>query len=340
MGKISRIVCIALPYLLTIAALLCLIVVGIGSTDPSSSTSNELYFLRVDLSNLTNATTSSALTHLAESAIRNDTKAKELGDALEKADKDADIRDFYDVGLWGYCTGNKTSKGDFDVDHCSSRKAMFWFNPSEVWGLNETGVDVLFPETLQKGLSTYEKAAKWMFIAYVIAAISTAVELLVGISAIFSRLGSCVTSIVSGVSTFFTLATAITATALYAALDGLFNTNLKDYQVHSTLGGRMIAVAWLAAAFSIVSGVFWAFSSCCCSGESRGSRRGGLIAEKAPYTYERVGSPYMGMRGVEPTPMYNGHQSAPMYPTAPLAVSRGTHDGFEPYRHERSVSGA
>lgn len=157
---------------------------------------------QVDLSNLTNATTSSALTHLAESAIRNDTKAKELGEALEKADKDAEIRDFYDIGLWGYCTGNKTSNGDFDVDHCSSRKAMFWFNPSEVWGLNETGVDALFPESLQKGLSAYEKAAKWMFIAYFIAIISAVAELLVGISAIFSRLGSCVTTLVSGVRSY------------------------------------------------------------------------------------------------------------------------------------------
>ncbi|QKX57600.1 uncharacterized protein TRUGW13939_04718 [Talaromyces rugulosus] len=339
MGKLGRVVCIALPYLLTIGALLSLIAVGVGSTDSSSSMTNELYFLRVDLSNLTNATTSSALTHLAESAIRNDTKAKELGEALEKADKDAEIRDFYDVGLWGYCTGNKTSKGDFDVDHCSSRKAMFWFNPTEVWGLNETGIDALFPETLQKGLSGYEKAAKWLFIAYVVAIISTAAELLVGIGAMFSRLGSCITTLVSGVSTFFTLATAITATALYAALDGLFNTTLKDYQVHSSLGARMIAVVWLAAAFSIVSGLFWALSSCCCSGESRGSRRGGLVVEKAPYTYERVGSPYMGRDGAEPTPMYNGRQSVPLFPAAPQAVSRGQ-DGFEPYRHERSVSGA
>jgi hypothetical protein len=220
MGKLGRVVCIALPYLLTIGALLSLIAVGVGSTDSSSSTTNELYFLRVnislnfhkvrkvtnkpqvDLSNLTNATTSSALTHLAESAIRNDTKAKELGEALEKADKDAEIRDFYDVGLWGYCTGNKTSKGDFDVDHCSSRKAMFWFNPTEVWGLNETGIDALFPETLQKGLSGYEKAAKWLFIAYVVAIISTAAELLVGIGAMFSRLGSCITTLVSGVRSY------------------------------------------------------------------------------------------------------------------------------------------
>lgn len=100
----------------------------------------------------------------------------------------------------------------------------------------------------------------------------------------------------------------------------------------------MIAVVWLAAAFSIVSGVFWTFSSCCCSGESR-SRRGGRIAEKN-HTYERVGSPYMGMHEPQPTPMYNGHESAPLYPAAPQAVSRGPQDGFEPYRHERSVSGA
>ncbi|KAH8694280.1 integral membrane protein [Talaromyces proteolyticus] len=340
MGKIGRVACIVLPYILTIGALICLIVVGIGSTNSSSEAVNELYFIRVDLSSLTNATTSSTLADLAESAIKNDTRAKELGEALEKADKDAEVRDFYDVGLWGYCTGNKTTNGDFKVDHCSSSKAMFWFNPSEVWGLNDTGVDTLFPESLQKGLSAYEKASKWMFIAYVIAVVSVVAELLVGISAIFSRLGSCITSFVSGIATFFTIAAAITSTALYAALVGLFNTSLKDYQIHASVGGRMIAVTWLAAAFSIASGLFWAFSSCCCSGQSRSGRRG-LVAEKVPYTYERVASPYMGMSAVDPTAMYNNnHESTPMFPALPQPVSHAAQDGYEPFRHNRGASGA
>jgi hypothetical protein len=77
---------------------------------------------------------------------------------------------------------------------------MFSFDPVTVWGLNETGIGNLMPDNLQKGLDVYRKVSKWMFVAYIIAIVTTAVELLVGISAIFSRIGSCITSLVSGVS--------------------------------------------------------------------------------------------------------------------------------------------
>lgn len=45
-----------------------------------------------------------------------------------------------------------------------------------------------------------------MFVAYIVAFFATAAELLVGIFAICSRWGSCVTSLVSGVCVSFYLA--------------------------------------------------------------------------------------------------------------------------------------
>jgi SUR7/PalI family len=123
--------------------------------------------------------------------------------ALEEADKDAKLWDFYDIGLWDYCAGNKTSDAHFNVDYCSPAKAMFWFDPETVWGLNGTGGNSLFSDDLKDGLRVYHKVSKWMFIAYMVAIISTAAELLVGISAIFSRMGSCITSIISSVSAYY-----------------------------------------------------------------------------------------------------------------------------------------
>jgi hypothetical protein len=152
-----------------------------------------------------NATTANALITLAEQATGQ--SSQQLAGALEQAEKDLDLRDFYEIGLWDYCSGNKTSNGDYDVNYCSPRKAEFWFNPVEVWKLNNTGVVDLLPSDLQKALNTYESVSKWMFIAYAVAFFSTIAELVVGLTAIFSRLGSLITSLVSGVclltSTFF-----------------------------------------------------------------------------------------------------------------------------------------
>jgi hypothetical protein len=146
-----------------------------------------------------NSTLSDQLITLAENAIGNKTETKDLLNSLEQAGKDSALRDFYDIGLWGYCAGNTTSNGDFNVDFCSPRRAEFYFNPVEVWGLDKGGLDTLLPDTLTKEVEVYRKVSKWMFIAYQIAIGTTAIELLIGLTAILSRLGSLATSIVSAV---------------------------------------------------------------------------------------------------------------------------------------------
>jgi hypothetical protein len=117
---------------------------------------------------------------------------------LLQADNNKDLRDFYTIGLWNYCEGDYKD-GKYETTHCNGRKAKFWFNPVEVWGLNGTGVEDEFPDELQKGLDIYRKVSGWMFVAYAVAFFATIAELVVGISAIFSRWGSLFTTLVSGV---------------------------------------------------------------------------------------------------------------------------------------------
>jgi uncharacterized membrane protein len=62
-----------------------------------------------------------------------------------------------------------------------------------------TGVESLFPKELTDGLNTYKDVAKYMFIVYVIALVATIVELVIGISAMFSRWGSFVTTFFAAV---------------------------------------------------------------------------------------------------------------------------------------------
>jgi len=69
----------------------------------------------------------------------------------------------------------------------------------EVWGLNGTGVENVFPKELKDALDTYKNVSKYMFIVYVVALVATVVELLIGISAMFSRWGSFVTTFFAAV---------------------------------------------------------------------------------------------------------------------------------------------
>lgn len=311
MGKAGRFACIFLPYLLTIGALVCLVLVGLGSTKTSRPLNN-IYFARVDLHDI-----EPGPIDLPDSTFEN------IATALGQADGAGKLEDFYTIGLWNHCWG-KYDDGDYIVQECSERETKYWFDPIEVWGLNDE-VDDLLPEKLTKGMDAYKNAASWLFVAYVVAVVATAVQLLVGITAIFSRWGSFATTIFASVSAFFTLAASATATALYVILMGAISGGLKPFNIKATLGKDMFVITWFAVAFSLASGLFWLFSVCCCSGRSPYShdKRGrGTVAEKTPYTYERVESPYGG-------PSYGGGQAVPLND---MSANRET--AYEPYRHE------
>ncbi|KAF3073524.1 SUR7 family protein pun1 [Trichoderma lentiforme] len=317
MGKGGRIACIAVPYLWTIGALVAIIFVGIGSTDSDSTTLNKLYFMRADLSNVTAVEATrfgDQLLNLTSTAMRNANATEELAAAMEEAEKDGELRDFYNIGLFGYCSGDK-EHNEFEVDFCSKPKGSFWFNPLEVWHLNISGVPDLLPTHLQSELKTYQKVSHWMFVSYVLAFATTCLQLLVGFSAIFSRIGSLATTVVAVVATIFMFAASITSTALFVVLTGVFNSSLKEYGVKANLGGNLFAASWLAAALSLASSVLWLFSSCCCSGRSSAPR-------SAPqHNYEKVD---MGAGSASHT----GHT------TAPAPTFDNTNTAYEPYRHK------
>lgn len=126
-----------------------------------------------------------------------DNSLSAVAKGLQAADSSGKIRDFYTVGLWNYCYGDSKDGKDV-VDKCSPRKTKFWFDPKEVWELPDNAEE-LYPKALNNGLNSYKKAAGWMFIAYIVAIAATAAEILIGITAIFSRWGSFATTICSAV---------------------------------------------------------------------------------------------------------------------------------------------
>ena len=324
---------------LTIASLVCLVIVGLGGTNKNISAYNDIYFFRANTSNID--IDPSLLPNLPDTPVTE----KIVDTATDAVKKALDVKDFYRIHLWNYCDGNFADNGTVKavsdkVDHCSPHKNYFWFNPVEVWGLNNTNIDKLFSKELRAGLNTYKTASKWMFVCYIVALIATIVEVIVGFLALFSRLGSVVTTIVSIVSSLFIVGFALTATILYSTLAGTFNTALNKYNVKGSLGKNIYVVTWIGVAFSCAAGLFWLLSSCCCSGRSdkikgydnKGSEKhGGAIGagrffgKKQPYNYQRMGSPEGGL------PYQSAHGG--QHQMGPMGDQR--HTAYEPFRHDR-----
>ncbi|KAJ5163099.1 Actin cortical patch SUR7/pH-response regulator PalI [Penicillium coprophilum] len=342
MGKAGRVACIFTPYVLTIASLICIIMVGLGCTKASSDTLNNLYFIRLDLSNISTASAiTSEITDRLNDAHITSVTASEIEETITTLKNDADIAGFYDIGLWGYCEGNST-KGKNTISSCTDPKAQFYFNPSSVLGISESQLEKELGSGFKKTLNVYKAVSKWMFIAYLVAFIATCAQVLLGIFAIFSRWGSCVTTIVSIVSFLFTLGASLTSTIMFSIAKGSLGTALKVYGVDVGLGKNIFAATWLAVAFSLGATIFWMFSTCCCSGRSpyghkdRHNTRGGVTAEKAPYTYEPIGAahpPY----GSQPNAQHGYTTSYPPAPNynndIPMTHHNQHSSAYEPYRH-------
>jgi hypothetical protein len=145
--------------------------------------------------------TASGILHTDIPFTNVDDKIRNLINKLVDAQKGKNLKDVYEIYMWNYCSGTKDNgtSGGVKLDYCSPRKAQFWFDPVEVWGLNGTGITNLLPSEFNKGLSLYHKASTWMFVAYTLSFWVTAASIVVGIFAICSRWGSCATSIVASV---------------------------------------------------------------------------------------------------------------------------------------------
>lgn len=318
MGKASRAFCIATPMACTLASLICLLLVMVGqlSNNDKSPTTNlqaDLWFFKANTSAF-NKDPQGIADKLTDKLDKLGHKT-DLLDALTGSASSKELEDFYKVGLWSYCSG-KYEGGVEKYTYCSPSKTNFWFNPVDVWGLKNTSVQNVLGDDLQKGLDTYKKVSGWMNWAFIIATILTAAEFVIGFFAIFSRWGSFVVTIISTASSIFAIAAAATATGVYGVLTGVFRTALEDYEIEASMGNKMLQVMWLGVAFSIVSGLFWLLSVCCCSGSS-GHKK--ALVEKTPYSYERVASPAFGQ---------SGHQLQ----TAPAFKQGQSGTAYEPYR--------
>jgi hypothetical protein len=331
MGRVGRFACVAIPFALTIACLVCLLIAGLAGVSNKS-----LYLFQIHTGNL--SISSADLLSLA-------TSKRDLSSSIIAATgggstatnitaTDLGLADDYKISLWNYCS---TTGG---ITTCST--------PAFNWASNATnttsfaalatsiaGVSLDVPAALAKALSAFSTLAKWTEVVYIIAAGLTVLEILVGVFAICSRVGSCCTWLISGFATVSVIAASVLATVMAATVVGTMVTVGKAYGITASINTSFLATTWMAAAFSLAAGLFWLFSACCCSAEASARKdkhrsRAGNGLEKPFGGYQRVHDPF------QPT-AYGGNQESGVHHgySVPMGPVKGQRAGaYEPYSHQ------
>lgn len=307
MGNIGRIFCVALPFALTVASLIALLVAGlsgvtdksmylfkVNTTDLSISSSSITSLLsdrglhQRDLSDSIIAATSGASSD-ASDFVSSATDAAEAAGVSSAADaesaitgiasgtnitaSDLGLADAYLVSLWGYCeiaaSGDKTcEKAQFDW--ASNATSNFQAKLDSVAG--SSGENVTIPDSIKTAMNTFSTVTKWTEVVFIIAYIALGVSLFLGIFANCSRAFSCCTFITSALAAFAVCAAAALATAMASVVVGAVEGTAKVYGVTGSINTRFLAAAWIGAAFAIGAAFFWMFTICCCAPDHNKSR--------------------------------------------------------------------
>ncbi|KAE8376391.1 SUR7/PalI family-domain-containing protein [Aspergillus bertholletiae] len=176
------------------------------------------------------------------------------------AEIESNIQGFYIVGLWGYCQGNFNETGS-TVTNCTPPSSSFWFNFTEVLGLESSWAEKIFPNQVEKVVGVYKAASKGISATYITALITTVITLVTGLTATVSRWGSCLVSICAMISMVFNIAGSAT---VYVSLVGALKSVFHSAGINASLGQKMLATSWMASSFSVVACILWLTSICCC----------------------------------------------------------------------------
>lgn len=333
---VGRVLCVSLPFGLTLASLICLLIVMLaGITDKN------LDMFQVNTQNF--SISSSSLQNF-EDLVKRDSgsgghfsalttaalngAATSSGTAVNITAADLGLADSYKVSLWNYCatTGSSTtcSKGKFNW-------ASSELNTTNITVLaSSTGANVTLPKELRDALHTFTVVSKWTEVVYIIAFVVSVLEIVVGVFGFCSRIGSCCTFIVSGISTTAVIIASVMATVVSSIVVGAIDSATKAYGAHASLNTSFLAITWLAAAFSIGAGLFWLLSTCCCAADHhKHNRRSMGDNEKLLPTggagYQRVEDPH----GFDANTAYGPQTHGVHHNQQPL----GREGAYEPYSH-------
>ena len=320
----GRFVCVAVPYGLTIASLICILITMLAgitnkNLDMFEVTTKNLSISSSDLQNLANSVKSKRDTNYGAGALTNAAINGISTGSVNFTAANFNLADSYKVYLWNYCavrtSNGSCTKGKFDWAS-DSINITYMNEVATSVSMGASGKNATLPKTVTTALKAYVKVSKWTQVVYLIALLLSVLTLITGLFGFCSRGGSCITYFVSGLATTAIISASAMATASSAIVVAAIQTTAKSYNVHAKIMTGFLSVTWLACAFSVGAGLFWMFSICCCKSESRGKHNNEKFA---PSSYQPLQDPHTSYQP-QTTGVYNPQAHKPVHGA-----------GYEPY---------
>jgi len=336
MANVGRFFCVALPFILTLISLILLLIAGL-----SGVTNKSLYMFQVDVSELQISPDSIKTLINGRDIVARDivddvtdfvtgNTGNSGGSGSNITAGDLGLPDHYNIGLWGFCTTD---------DNGADRKCT---KPKYNWAastLNTTIIDkfnsyaggaIEIPDKVSSAIDAFVTVSRWTQIVFIAALAALAVQIFVGLFATCTRIASCITFLVAGVSSVAVLAAASLSTATAVIIVGAIKGTATIYGADASFNGTYLGLVWASAAFALGAGFFWLFTICCCAPDHTSRRRTkrGADSEKAVPTgaYQPLQDPHDYSRNS----YYN--QQAYATPAFPNNAQRSDM-AYEPYSH-------
>ncbi|RDA88860.1 hypothetical protein CP532_5425 [Ophiocordyceps camponoti-leonardi (nom. inval.)] len=298
---VGRVVCVAVPFLLTVAAIIAGLVAVLSGVSHqglplfsvnASGLSINPASIAADLANINSLHTRQIPPAVADKIPKDlldkippglaekippglaEKITPELADKIPEVLKNnitastLGIVDAMEVSLWGYCSVARDGTRE-----CT--KAQFdWASKS----LNDSLVDSLtaaaglsnrLPDEVKNALKAFRTITKWTEVAFVAALVALGTELLFGVFAGSSRAAACLTWFFASIAAVLVGIAAALATATATIIVGAVDSAGSRVGLDATTGKRFLATAWIAFAFAAAAALFWLFTICCCKPEPR-----------------------------------------------------------------------
>lgn len=315
---LRRSIGVLLPFALAIAATIFVLVPTLaGVTDKS------LYVFKLNFENLSISPASDLIDHLdTRSEISNKNNRHIRAKTVDK-NITADLLGLektYDITLWGYCHTDKDEKRE------CSKPGFNWVRRNvsmDSFKSAHKDIEVRLPKEINKAIETFGSLTKAAEVAFIVALLELAIQIALGVFAICSRELTCLTWMISGFASAFTLAAAILSTIMASFAVGAAEATTKVYGVRAEINTVFLAIIWIGAAFAIAANLLWILPTLCCA-----PKQGSSEDSKSLLTGSRHGA-YV--------PVHDDHEMHGMYHSGGLAPSSSegnrTDLAYEPYSH-------
>ena len=342
----GRFVCVAVPFALTLASLVALLVAGLAGV-----ANKNLFLFEVNTTGLSispsdavGIVTRSPDDIFTDPGLLTGSGAAGIAAGGNITAPDLGLYDLYQVSLWNLCY--VTHNGSTGCSQPQFNWAVNAFNGTEnnfqqLSTLSGGMIDI--PKAITDAITTFATIVKWTEVVFIIAYVALGVELFFGLCTSCSRAVSCLTWLVGTLAAVAVGGAAAMSTGIAAAVTGAVDGSAERFGVKASINTGFLAAVWIAVAFAVAAALFWIFTICCCAPDhsSRSSRRsnkrfldneGEKLMPVGAYQplHEPQQSGYAPQQGGFAAPQTYGY--APQYGNARFGAPR-SESAYEPYSH-------